>query len=288
MRHKRVQGYRERLQHEESSMIKSTAKGYFQIECIINAFTEVEKHDLRVNRVVLDRKTYNELSLSRDFMNVYANNPELVHGRTRRGERGRNFIGDLWGAGVELGDESKVFSEPGFVPLTLETKDEWFPNGSLYPRDLLPGEPSPEYSIDIDFTKNFSNKGYLDFKLRALRSNLTIIVKSRADLFHNVPKNEWRAVETLREMISETEFRKYMKYGFILVNGQSGCVYQIFRRGRHTKVWFNGEPIEEICSYILDKNIPPTDKMIAFKVIIETDEEEFRKMGNVYNMRKAA
>ena len=269
-------------------MIKSTADSYFKMECVINAFADIEKHDLRVNRVVLDRTKYHELALSKDFIDVYVNNPELVRGGARRGERGRNFVGELWGAGIELGDESKVFSEPGYIPLTPETKDEWYPNGSLYPRDLRPDESRPEYSVDIDFSTDFSNKGYLRYKLKALKNNLTIIVRSRADFFHNVPRNEWRAIETLREMISETEFRKYMKYGFILVKGASGCVYQVFRRGNHTKVWFNGELLEEVCAYISDRDIPPTDKVIAFKAIIEAEEEEFKKLGNVYNMRRAA
>jgi hypothetical protein len=119
-----------------------------------------------------------------------------------------------------------------------------------------------------------------------VRNGMTFVVKSRADFYRKVPKNEWTAVETLREMITEREFRKYLSNGFLLVKGLSGRVYQIFRNNKHTKVWDKGELIEEVCVRIRDKDIPPTDNVIAFKTIIETCEEEFRKLGNVYNMRK--
>ena len=111
-----------------------------------------------------------------------------------------------------------------------------------------------------------------------------INIKSRTDIISNVLENEQIALDTLREMITEKEFRKYLKYGFILVHGQSGNVYQIFRRKAHTKVWKNGTLIKEICVRITDNNIPLTDNLIAFKTMIEIDEEEFERIGNVYQM----
>ena len=129
-----------------------------------------------------------------------------------------------------------------------------------------------------------------EIKRQRIRSNLIINIKSRADLIinKNTPENERRAIETLREEITESEFRKYIKYGFVLVNGQSGKTYQIFRNEPHTKVWKGGKIIEEICVRIRDRNIPPTDNIIAFKNIIQIDEKEFRKLGNVYKMNRAA
>ena len=121
-------------------------------------------------------------------------------------------------------------------------------------------------------------------KLQRLRKNLCIIVKSRALPIVNESPQENKAIETLREMISEQEFRKYLKYGFILVRGKSDLTYQVFRNKSHTMVWKNGKVIEEICIRIKDKNIPPTDNVIAFKTIIETNETNFHKLGNVYKM----
>jgi hypothetical protein len=121
-----------------------------------------------------------------------------------------------------------------------------------------------------------------------IRQNLTILVKSRAkaDALSNASQNELVALETLREMISEEAFRKYLKYGFILVKGQEGKVYQIYKSKSHTRVWKGGRVIEEICVRIKsDVAAPLTDNVIAFKTMIEANEEEFRKMGNVYNMQ---
>jgi len=118
-----------------------------------------------------------------------------------------------------------------------------------------------------------------------MRRNMTIIVHSRAQPIRRAEDNEMTAIETLREMITEAEFRKYMTHGFLLVKGESGCVYQVFRNRSHTLVWEKGEVVEEVCVRIKDRKIPPTDNIIAFKILIETSEDEFRKLGNVYNMR---
>jgi len=166
-------------------------------------------------------------------------------------------------------------------------------------RDHVMGRfPTPAYEFDMhprdpmDYPRGgnpFLEPATKADKFQAqLKKNLTIIVKSRAAPINNVPENELIAIETLREMITETEFRKYIKYGFLLVRGTSGNVYQVFRNQSHTKVWKNGKLIEEICVRIDNDEIPPTDNVIAFKVLIEVSEEEFKKRGNVYPMAKAA
>jgi hypothetical protein len=161
-------------------------------------------------------------------------------------------IGTIWGSNLEIGSDCKV------------TSDIQFGNRS----------------IPINF-----NKFDMTF---IFKSDLSIIVKSRTDLCYKAEKNEFVAVESLREIISETEFRKYVKYGFILVKGKSGDTYQVFRNKSHTKIWRNGNVVEEICVRLKDVNIPKTDNVIAFKTMIETNEDEFKKLGNVYKMRKAA
>jgi hypothetical protein len=152
--------------------------------------------------------------------------------------------------------------------------------------------------IDIDLeTCHFTYSDYpymaspanlvaiVDLKKNQIRNNLTIIVKSRANPICNVPKNELAAIETLREMITETEFRKYIKHGFILVRGLSGRVYQIFRNKEHTKVWEKGKLVEEVCVRIKrNLKVPPTDNVIAFRTMVLCDEGEFKKLGNVYKM----
>jgi hypothetical protein len=119
-----------------------------------------------------------------------------------------------------------------------------------------------------------------------LKSNLVIVVKSRVETLQAASPAERVALETLREFISESEFRKYLRYGFVLVKGKSGDTFQVFRNRSHTKVWRNGQVVEEVCVRI--QNVPPTDSVIAFRNIIQSDEEAFRKLGNVYRMKKAA
>src|SRR5690606_33802821 len=73
-----------------------------------------------------------------------------------------------------------------------------------------------------------------------IKNNLTIIVKSRAQNLNNIPNNEWTAMQTLRDMITEAEYRKYVKDGFISVLGQSGKIYQVYRNKAHIKVFLKG------------------------------------------------
>ena len=126
-------------------------------------------------------------------------------------------------------------------------------------------------------------------KLLRLKSNLIICRKAR-----NIPATaespkELVAMETLREMISESEYRKYLKYGFVMVKGKSGDTYQIFKNRSHTNVWRGGKLVEEICVRLAWSNIPKTDNVIAFKTMIESGAEDaFKKAGNVYKMANAA
>jgi len=119
-------------------------------------------------------------------------------------------------------------------------------------------------------------------------SGLSVHIKTRAAPVDKVSAQEQVALETLREMVTEKEYRKYLRYGFILVRGKSGDTYQIFRNNAHTKVWRGGKLVEEICVRIKDIKIPPTDNVIAFKVAVETSEESFKHSGNVYKFIKSA
>jgi len=101
-------------------------------------------------------------------------------------------------------------------------------------------------------------------------------------------EQEKHALESLREMITEGEWRRYLKRGFITAKGASGKEYQIFRGRWHSKVRLAGKIVAEICSHISDDKVPPTDSVIAFKTMIEADESEFERIGNVYRMGTAA
>ena len=121
-------------------------------------------------------------------------------------------------------------------------------------------------------------------KRAKLRMNLVPVIRSRANPVI-AAGNESVALETLHQIVTETEFRKYLKYGFVLVKGASGATYQIFRNKSHTRVFVGGKLVEEICVRIKDAAVPPTDNVIAFLTMISAgDEEAFKKCGNVYRM----
>jgi hypothetical protein len=141
----------------------------------------------------------------------------------------------------------------------------------------------------VDGETWFENASVPDKRMR-YRKNLRIQVKSRVDysFLKGYTESERKAIDTLREMISESDFRKYLKYGFVTVSGASGRAYQVFRSRSHTKVWDSGVVVEEVCVRIQDWSVPPTDNVIAFMTMIQADEESFKKLGNVYKMVKQA
>ncbi len=146
-----------------------------------------------------------------------------------------------------------------------------------------------DYQYDYSYVykpRVIAKEDMLQMRRSELRSNLVIHVKSRNEIskYPGEAEPERKALETLREIVTETEFRKYLRYGFVLVKGQSGKMYQVFKNKSHCKVWLNGKVVEEVCVRIKNKEIPLTDNVIAFKTMIETSEEGFKKLGNVYKM----
>lgn len=133
-----------------------------------------------------------------------------------------------------------------------------------------------------------SHKRFTSNKLRQrLWDNMADRRKVRGNLVLAANPQETKALETLRDMISESAFRKYLKYGFLSVTCPDGKTYQLFRDRWHTKVWKSGQLVEEICVR-LQRDVPPTDSVIAFKTMLEADIEEFRSIGNVYKMKRVA
>jgi len=165
-------------------------------------------------------------------------------------------------------------------------------NVSLNLADLrLVDSPDELEAVPLAYDPNYLLKipKVLSLKRMRLKSNLCIHVKTRVDFsfLKGYSPAEQKALDTLREMISERDFRKYIKYGFVTVGASSGRIYQIPRSGSHIRVWEHGVVVEEICVRI-DSVVPPTDNIIAFMLMIQANEEEFKKLGNIYNMAARA
>jgi len=93
---------------------------------------------------------------------------------------------------------------------------------------------------------------------------------------------EKRARETLKEIIGEQRFNRYLKHGFLTLKGQSGLIYQIFPGQQMTQAWKNGQLLERLCVVFVDSSLPPTDSVIMRMLSILDSEEEFRKRANVF------
>ncbi|MHA2280075.1 MAG: hypothetical protein ACXAC5_04260 [Promethearchaeota archaeon] len=82
-------------------------------------------------------------------------------------------------------------------------------------------------------------------------------------------------------MVDAEVFKKYLKYGFVTVQGPSGLTYQIQRRSHMVKVWRMGKLLCELCVYLEDSSIPPTDEVVAKMLICECDEIDIWKRANI-------
>ena len=100
--------------------------------------------------------------------------------------------------------------------------------------------------------------------------------------FDKSSPEELVALTLLRKMIPHDEFRRYLKNGFVNVQGSSGLVYQIFRNSaQRIKVWDAGKTLAELCVHLEGwYNKPPTDEVVAKMLIAEHDEPDLWKRSN--------
>jgi hypothetical protein len=115
-----------------------------------------------------------------------------------------------------------------------------------------------------------------------IKSNLLIKVKNtRENLPTKYSPQEQKARDTLRDMLTEQEWRRYITNGFIMVRGASGYWYQIFAQyNRRINVYQDNKKINSICIHS-DQSCPPTDHVINIKVLVEIDEAIVWQNGNV-------
>jgi hypothetical protein len=138
--------------------------------------------------------------------------------------------------------------------------------------------------VDADQYAALQKRSKLDQMRHKIRSNLLIKVKHRgAHQGSNHSPAELKARDTLRDLLLESEWRRYITNGFIMVKGRSGLWYQIFNptTGRRVQVYKNNRPIESICIHT-DSTCPPTDHVINLKVLVEYDEDAIRSGGNIH------
>lgn len=121
-------------------------------------------------------------------------------------------------------------------------------------------------------------------KIIESRQSPEIIVCSndrRKPMNHTQDIREIRARQTLRMFVGENEFRRYMKNGFIAVQAKSGRIYQLFPKDHFARIFEQGKMIGKLCIY-LKGDFAPTDSVITWYFMVQNNEEEFVKNGNLY------
>jgi hypothetical protein len=120
--------------------------------------------------------------------------------------------------------------------------------------------------------------------LQQLKAKLAPAVLGRQkSLRHVIPGPELKARQTLREMLLESEYRRYLTNGFIMVRGQSGKWYQIFNDQRRIQVYENNKLVSRLCIYT-SSECPPTDHVINMKLLAELDEDRLWSGSNIYDI----
>lgn len=135
--------------------------------------------------------------------------------------------------------------------------------------------------------KVIKNKLIADIK-RKIRSNIVgPLIKHKERPKFDIVGPEQKAIDTLRDMISERAYRRYLRDGYIFVEGPTTKqLYQIFRdHYQRIRVYKNRKYLGKICIHTID-GVPPTDHVISMKIMIELDEINFLKRGNYYEEKK--
>ncbi len=100
--------------------------------------------------------------------------------------------------------------------------------------------------------------------------------RKRESLSLSVDIRETRARQTLRRVIGEQAFRRFIRDGFITVVPKSGLTYRIYPGHGMTDVYDRGVQVERLC-VVLKGNFPPTDSLLMRYLLILNDEGEFSK-----------
>lgn len=170
-----------------------------------------------------------------------------------------------------------------FIPgITTQT----YPSITIYP---IPEETAEEKAVreKRQRRENFQQKirESLLVTVPANCQNRTIRAFQPAACFEDVSPAECVALSLLKSMLPSEHWKRYLRYGFVMVKGHSGLLYQIIRRHSHIIVYLRKEKIAELCIHFggLSKKIPPTDEVIGKKIMVELSEMEVWTQANVHN-----
>ena len=111
------------------------------------------------------------------------------------------------------------------------------------------------------------------------------IRRSRTSLSIAMDVREERARQTLRRIIGEQAFRKFIRDGFITVVPKSGLTYRIYPGQGMTDVYDKGIMVDRLC-VVLKGDFPPTDSILMRYLLILNDEGEFSEYAIKQTVRQ--
>jgi len=96
----------------------------------------------------------------------------------------------------------------------------------------------------------------------------------------NTDAREIRARETLKLVVGEEQYRRFLKHGFVTAfNRKSGRTYKIGTGHQMTDVFEKGKHITRLC-VLLAGDFPPTDHLIVRYLMALNDEERLWALAN--------
>jgi hypothetical protein len=94
---------------------------------------------------------------------------------------------------------------------------------------------------------------------------------------------EVKANELLQDLIGEEQLKIYLETGRLLVKG-SNFDYMLQRDGKVTRI--EQDKMIDLCIHLRDQwQVPPTDNVIALKLLAEADDYKFNQLANVVKER---
>jgi hypothetical protein len=193
-----------------------------------------------------------------------------------------NFLGSTWAnAGISTPDTTRSWQPVdtldnvevrGFVPVHYRVQTHGTTTSTTNSTIWLGGNGNQPIDIDgsINWPIQLTKKDRLKSKIRAQMGDSRQKRYRYGSDFSKVSGAEIVALQMLKGMLNEDEWKRYLRYGFVVVEGKSGLVYQVIRTEDHIKVFRRGSKVAELCIYI--NGVPPTDQVIAKKIMLECNE----------------
>lgn len=156
-------------------------------------------------------------------------------------------------------------------------------------------------SVNVDYTTNYANlvpmtpEQKARFAEQQRRSAIRAIIKNNLLIRGGTPHNrhltpaEVKARNTLRDLVTEAAWRRYIANGFLMVAGRRDFIaptglagpfeYQLWAH-QIPQVYKDYKRVAALCIHS-DYNVPPTDHVINIKFLVEFDELSVWKGANV-------